>query len=60
MLNPLPYLGKKTKTPDTVTLGHYMAMELCKPYCGSKRNITGDNWFASVPLVKDLLEKGLT
>jgi len=33
---------------------------LCKPYFGSKRNITGDNWFTSVPLVKDLLEKGLT
>ena len=35
-------------------------MELCKPYFGSKINITGDNWFTSVPLVKDLLEKGLT
>jgi len=34
-------------------------MELCKPCFGSKRNITGDNWFTSVPLV-DLLEKGLT
>jgi len=57
MLNAMPYLGKKTKPQDAVALRHYVTMKLCKPYFGSKRNITGDNWFTSVPLVKDLLEK---
>ena len=59
MLNASPYLGKKIK-PDAVVLGHYVTMELCKPYFGTKKNIICDNWFTSVPLVKDLLEKGLT
>jgi len=60
MLNGMPYLVKKTKPPGAVALGHYVTMELCKPYFSSKRNITGDNWFTSVPLVNKLLEKGLT
>jgi len=60
MLHAMPYLGKKTKPPDAVALSHYVTMELCKPCFVSKRNISGDNWFTSVPLVNDLLEKGLT
>ena len=60
MLNAMPYVGKKIKPPHAVALGYYVTMELCKPYFGSNRNITGDNCFTSVPLVKVLLEKGLT
>lgn len=38
-----------------------MSVSLVKPYKNTNRNITGDNWFTSYPLVIDLLENyGLT
>lgn len=35
-------------------------LRLAEPLFTSNRNITGDNWFSSVPLVEKLLEYGLT
>lgn len=53
-----PYVGtqpagpyKFSNSPDDVVL------RLVHPVEGTKRNITGDNWFSSVPLVKKLLEE---
>lgn len=37
-----------------------IVLRLAKPLYGSNRNITGDNWFSSIPLVDALLEKKLT
>jgi len=56
MLNAMPYLGKGDATPrDGVNLGHYYTRELTRPYHGTNRNVTTDNWFTSVPLTSDLL-----
>ena len=56
MLGAIPYLGKEGTTPqDGVNLGHYYTKELTKPYHGTNRNVTTDNWFTSVPLITDLL-----
>lgn len=33
---------------------------LVEPIIGSNRNVTADNWFSSIPLAKDLLQKSLT
>jgi len=57
MLNAMPHLVKMTKPRDVMTLEHYDTVELWKPHFLSTRNITGDNWFTSVALVKDLVEK---
>ena len=60
MLNAIPYL-EKTKPPDAVVLGHYITMELCKPYFCRKRGITGDNCFTSESLgLRLCLKKDLT
>ncbi|XP_066946112.1 piggyBac transposable element-derived protein 4-like [Macrobrachium rosenbergii] len=56
MLNTLPYLGKYTQPPHGMALGHYVTTKLVVLYANSKRIITGDNWFGSVPLVNDLLD----
>lgn len=38
-----------------------MSVNLVKPYKNTNKSITGNNWFTSYPLVKDLLENfGLT
>lgn len=56
MLGAIPYLGKEgTRPKDGVNLGHYYTKELTRPYHGSNRNVTTDNWFTSVPLISDLL-----
>ncbi|XP_066969259.1 piggyBac transposable element-derived protein 4-like [Macrobrachium rosenbergii] len=55
MLNALPYPGKHTQ-PHGRALAHYVTTKLVALYASSKRNITGDNWFTSVPLVNDLLD----
>jgi len=56
MLGGIPYLGKQDTTSRSgVNLGHYYTVELTRPYHGSNRNVTTDNWFTSVPLISDLL-----
>ncbi|VEN40135.1 unnamed protein product [Callosobruchus maculatus] len=53
-----PYVGtqpdgpyKFSNSPDEIVL------RLVHPVEGTNRNITGDNWFTSIPLVKKLLEE---
>lgn len=41
-------------TPDSIV------MRLCTPIFGSGRNITADNWFTSLKLVRQLIEKKLS
>ncbi|GBP42663.1 PiggyBac transposable element-derived protein 4 [Eumeta japonica] len=55
MCNAIPYMGKNTNTGNE-PLANYFVKELCKPYQGSNRNITMDNWFTSVPLAAELLK----
>lgn len=48
-----PY--KQSNSPTDVV------MRLVEPVSGTHRNITGDNWFSSIPLAKNLLaDRGLT
>lgn len=58
----IPYLGKEgTEPPDDIMLGHHFTKELTKPYHESIRNVTAGDWYASVPLVTDLLRNcGMT
>ncbi|CAB3254174.1 unnamed protein product [Arctia plantaginis] len=55
MCNAMPYMGKNTNT-GSEPLATYFVKELSKPYHGSNRNITMDNWFTSVPLAEELLK----
>ncbi|XP_076038309.1 uncharacterized protein LOC143023607 [Oratosquilla oratoria] len=57
MLGAKPYFGKggTTLPQDGISLGHYYTKELTRPYHGSHRNVTTDNWFTSVPLTANLL-----
>ncbi|KAJ4425574.1 hypothetical protein ANN_27769 [Periplaneta americana] len=47
-------------TDGGMLLGEFYVKELTKTLRGSNRNITVDNWFASVKLVDDLLKDKLT
>lgn len=51
------YVGTQPDGPFKVsTKPHDLVMRLTEPVSGSKRNITADNWFVSLPLALDLLE----
>lgn len=56
MVDALPYLGKGSNQSN-LPLGEYYVKELTKSIHGTKRNITMDNWFTSVPLAKSLLRE---
>ncbi|XP_050687847.1 piggyBac transposable element-derived protein 4-like [Eriocheir sinensis] len=60
LLNAIPYLGKDVQRGQVGSLGQYYTMELMRPYLGQYRNVTTDNWFMSLPLVKGLLEENTT
>lgn len=53
MLNAEPYLGKNS-TPRNEPASHYYLKSLTQPYYGSRRNVTIDQWFNSVPLVNEV------
>ncbi|CAK1581385.1 unnamed protein product [Parnassius mnemosyne] len=55
MCNATPYMGKNMNRGNE-PLANYFVKELSKPYYGSNRNITTDNWFTSVPLAAELLK----
>ena len=60
MIKAIPYLGKGT-TPEGRAVADYFVEQLVGEMRGSHRNITMDNWFVSVPLVKKLYnDYGLT
>ena len=58
-LTCIPYLGKDGRTPH-VGLGRDMVMQLTRPFYGSNRNVTADNYFTDMDLAKHLLSNGLT
>ncbi|CAE1281229.1 unnamed protein product [Acanthosepion pharaonis] len=56
MLSGIPYLGKQwTRAIDRQKLGHSFTKDLTQHYHNTNRNVTTDNWFTSVPLIKDML-----
>lgn len=60
VLNAIPYAGKGT-VPENIPAAAYFVEELVKCVRGSHRNITTDNWFTSLPLMKNLVSNfGLT
>lgn len=67
LLNAYLYTGKDSDgqflTPDernNLKKPTQAVMTLVKPFLNSKRNITGDNWYTSLELVKELLKVNLT
>ncbi|XP_022825805.1 uncharacterized protein LOC111355922 isoform X1 [Spodoptera litura] len=56
MIDADPYIGSRTNT-EGMPLGEYYVKKLSSSIHGSNRNVTCDNWFISVPLAKDLIEK---
>lgn len=53
------YLGKEGNLPE-IGQANRVVMDLCHPIYQSGRNITTDNFFTSVPLAANLLDKRLT
>lgn len=56
LFNSIPYLGKDLTLAGEIPVSEYYVKELTRTIHGSNRNVTGDNWFTSVPLVDDLLK----
>lgn len=56
MLDAIPYTGKGC-SPKNVPAAQYFVEKLVSTVSGSKRNITMDNWFTSVPLFLNLRKK---
>lgn len=66
MLNAYVYTGKdsdgKTLTEEECRLPKptQAVLRLVAPIKGTNRNVTGDNWYSSVPLVEELRKRNLT
>ena len=62
MLNAMPCLKKgSTRASPGLTLGHHLTKTLVVPYAHCNRNVTVDNWFTSMKLAKDQMDKcGMT
>lgn len=55
-INLEPYVGKQPDGPfQRGNSAEETVLRLVEPVQGSNRNITGDNWFTSVPLCRSLL-----
>ncbi|KAJ8943353.1 hypothetical protein NQ314_009780 [Rhamnusium bicolor] len=61
LLNVFIYAGKDTSpNPRKLAVPTLNVLQLVQPIINSNRNITGDNWFSSIELVKELKKCGLT
>ncbi|CAH2102463.1 unnamed protein product [Euphydryas editha] len=59
MLDAYVYLGKGSY-PTNVPSAHFFTLELTEKIHGTNRNLTCDNWFTSIPVAKELLQKQVT
>lgn len=59
LFDAIPYTGKGTTPPDE-PVAPYIVKTLVETIKNTQRNVTFDNWFTSVPLASDLLQKGIT
>lgn len=58
-LGSIPYLGKEGNARAAVGIGERIVVKLCKPYFGTNRLVTFDNFFGSYNLAKKLLKNKL-
>ncbi len=58
--NGFPYLGKDECRPPNQPLGEFVVLRLLEPYFNKGYNITCDNYFTSLPLAQQLVEKKTT
>lgn len=56
MIDAFVYLGKGSSVPAA----HFFIMKLTEKIHGTNRNLTCDNWFTSIPVAKELLQKQVT
>lgn len=56
MINAMSYIEKAINT-NGLPQGEFYVKELSKTVHDTNRNITCDNWFTSVPLIKSLLQE---
>lgn len=54
------YTGREAGTVRATNIGERAVIDLCLFYKGSNRNVTADNFFASMPLVHSLQSNGLS
>ncbi|CAF1417822.1 unnamed protein product [Rotaria sordida] len=60
VFNAFPFLGRQPNEERQTQIGAKVVLELLKPFYGSSRNVTMDNFFTSVSLAKELQTKNLT
>lgn len=61
MCNAMTYQGKSGNTRERPgTLAMKVTMTLMEPYLDAERNFTMDNWFTSLPLLKELYTRNTT
>uniref|UniRef100_A0AAV2MEA5 PiggyBac transposable element-derived protein domain-containing protein n=1 Tax=Knipowitschia caucasica TaxID=637954 RepID=A0AAV2MEA5_KNICA len=58
--NVLPYLGKDSSRPSGERLSETVVMRLMEPFLDKGRNVTTDNFFTSLSLAQQLLERKTT
>ena len=58
--NCMPYLGRQPGELRQENVGAKVVCDLLEPLYNSGRNVTVDNFFASIPLANELLSKKIT